>query len=290
MPAEPAASHQHDSAVQIYVATCTMQAFDLVCAPAPSLCAGLCGAENVRVSLIHVLVQQRSLPDLLQRMWVRCTQVVTSHIIQSAMSVRRTCMVSPRMGCIVHIFVDGHAGALDAVLHHSLLYNPDVTLLYGRSGSGSFSPDSSYSPYFLIRIQVPLPSLSPCQVQQVVTQAGAPQTVRLQGVCTSASTVSKQVHPPQTAAASRLPHTAWVCTLCPILHMHLHEPESARCTVLVSHTAFLGEGYVCAHFVHAYWHTHTVCKYTYSCHQVSGTLPENQMPLDITGKLGHTIG
>ncbi|KAL3137712.1 hypothetical protein ABBQ38_004979 [Trebouxia sp. C0009 RCD-2024] len=45
-------------------------------------------------------------------------------------------------------------------------------------------------------LKAPLPPLSPCQVQQLVTQAGAPQTVRLQGVCTSASTVSKQVQPP----------------------------------------------------------------------------------------------
>ena len=44
-----------------------------------------------------------------------------------------------------------------------------------------------------VHFQVPLPILSPYEVQQVVTQSGAPQAARLQGVCTSVSSVTKQV-------------------------------------------------------------------------------------------------
>ena len=41
-------------------------------------------AESLRVSLIHLLVQQGSIHNLLQRTWLRCTQVVTYHVAQAA--------------------------------------------------------------------------------------------------------------------------------------------------------------------------------------------------------------
>lgn len=63
-----------------------------------------CGAENVRVSLIHLLVQQGSLPNLLQRTWLRCTQVITSSITQSAMSVSRICMAASSFTVILSMY------------------------------------------------------------------------------------------------------------------------------------------------------------------------------------------
>ena len=72
--------------------------------PTPShilTAATLSGAEHVRVSLIHLLVQQGSIQNSLQRTWLRYIQVVTSHITQAAVStkssfaIHRTCLVVP---------------------------------------------------------------------------------------------------------------------------------------------------------------------------------------------------
>lgn len=81
-------------------------------------------------------------------------------------------------------------GKLQSQLMSSSLFSVDTenVLIPIMQQRQKLSLDSS------VHFQVPLPTMSPYQVQQVVTQGGAPQAVRLQGVCTSVSTVTKQVH------------------------------------------------------------------------------------------------